>query len=482
MEVLRLWKESWQYPTSLLCIYGFFSTVKPLEPFLIPFLTGPDKNLTVEQVTSQVFPVWTYSYLAILVPVFMLTDWLRYKPVIVFQCCALFGTNGMLLWLRGVKVMQVMQFVYAMVTACDVAYFSYIYSQVAWQHYLKVTSYCRSVQLLGFTVGSLLGQILVSFSLLSYNNILVLTLVLISIAMVTALLLPMPRTSMFFHQRGESPECVERHENANENPANTEKTESDKRVNIPQEIKEDSQEDHGRCWNPSKKEQRGCCLTLRELWRDVVQCYSRKGMVLWSLWWMLSTCGYNQTVNYVQVLWDHTEPSNNFSLFNGATEALSNLFGAGAAYSVGCVDLDWSLCGEMALGVLSASGGTALFAMVFSGNIWVCYTGYVVFKSLYMLLITITMFQIAAGLSTERYALVFGANTFGALVLQTVLTSVVVDSGGLGLDIVPQFIIYGSYFSVIALLFILRGLYMFYQRTKENHREAKRTDENQGQP
>lgn len=38
----------------------------------------------------------------------------------------------------------------------------------------------------------------------------------------------------------------------------------------------------------------------------------------------------------------------------------------------------------------------------------------------------------------ERYALVFGANSFGALALQTIITSVVVDSRGLGLGIIPQ--------------------------------------------
>ena len=47
-------------------------------------------------------------------------------------------------------------------------------------------------------------------------------------------------------------------------------------------------------------------------------------------------------------------------------------------------------------------------------------------------------FQIAADLSMERYALIFGANNFGGLVLQTVITLVVVDSRGLGLDIVTQ--------------------------------------------
>lgn len=38
----------------------------------------------------------------------------------------------------------------------------------------------------------------------------------------------------------------------------------------------------------------------------------------------------------------------------------------------------------------------------------------------------------------ERYALVFGANNFAALVLQTIITSVVVDTTGLGLPIIPQ--------------------------------------------
>lgn len=47
-------------------------------------------------------------------------------------------------------------------------------------------------------------------------------------------------------------------------------------------------------------------------------------------------------------------------------------------------------------------------------------------------------YQIAASLSMQRYALVFGVNTFVALLLQTLLTLVVVDSSVLGLDVFPQ--------------------------------------------
>lgn len=79
------------------------------------------------QVNNQIFPVWTYSYLSVLVPVFLLTDWLRYKPVVVFQCVSLFVTTAMLRWMYSVPAMQAMQFFYGVVTASEVAYFSYIY-------------------------------------------------------------------------------------------------------------------------------------------------------------------------------------------------------------------------------------------------------------------------------------------------------------------------------------------------------------------
>ena len=38
----------------------------------------------------------------------------------------------------------------------------------------------------------------------------------------------------------------------------------------------------------------------------------------------------------------------------------------------------------------------------------------------------------------QRYALVFGVNAFVALLLQSVLTLVVVDTAGLGLDVFSQ--------------------------------------------
>lgn len=65
--------------------------------------------------------------------------------------------------------------------------------------------------------------------------------------------------------------------------------------------------------------------------------------------------------------------------------------GAASAYGVGFSHVNWSRWGELALGSLSALSSAALYIMVFISNIWVCYGSYIVFKSLYMLLITIAM-------------------------------------------------------------------------------------------
>ncbi|GAA6221591.1 thiamine transporter 1-like [Lates japonicus] len=494
MEAVKRWQSDWRYPTTLLCIYGFFSTVKPLEPFLIPYMTGPDKNLTTEQVNSQIFPVWTYSYLSVLVPVFLLTDWLRYKPVVVFQCVMLFITTALLLWTESVPAMQAMQFFYGVVTASEVAYFSYIYSVVDLKRYRKATSYSRSVQLLGYTVGSVLGQLLVSFSLMSYSNILVFTLVLTAIALLTSCFLPMPQQSMFFHRRhtGQTTATEGTKSNGDGTVDATEHTSGskisleevrDEKVDKSREIEEDAVKGQEEKVAEDFKRSAGaesCGQVLLQLWRDFRQCYSSRQLLYWSVWWAMATCGYNQTVNYVQVLWEHVQPSQNFSIYNGGVEAVSNLLSAATAYGIGFTEVRWEQWGELALGGFSGLGAAALFLMTFIGNIWVCYTGYVIFKCLYMLLITIAMYQIAADLSMERYALVFGANTFGALALQTIITSVVVDSRGLGLTIIPQFTIYASYFSVIAVVFSLRGLFTIW-KAQRNKRKTIPPDKNESQ-
>lgn len=50
LRTARVPRECWFLPTALLCAYGFFANLRPSEPFLTPYLLGPDKNLTQREV------------------------------------------------------------------------------------------------------------------------------------------------------------------------------------------------------------------------------------------------------------------------------------------------------------------------------------------------------------------------------------------------------------------------------------------------
>uniref|UniRef100_A0A667XJ94 Solute carrier family 19 member 3 n=1 Tax=Myripristis murdjan TaxID=586833 RepID=A0A667XJ94_9TELE len=426
----KLKSSGWVYPTAVLSLYGFFANCRVAEPFLTPYLIGPHKNISEEVVTNYLFPIWTYSYLAILFPVFLLTDFLRYKPLIVLQGLFLVTNYILLCFVPGLPAMTFLQVNYAVVTSTEVAYFSYIYSVIPAEKYQRATGYLRSAMLAGYTFGASLGQMLISLGGVDYFFINAITLGTVSIAFLVSFWLPMPQRGMFF--KGKT-EAVKDEAEAGAGTENMECTVWCSKDNV--------------------------AHAGQLLWRSFRESYSSRHLLYWSLWWALATAGYGQVFNYIQLMWDHIEPSASSSIYNGGVEAVCTLVGAAAALSVGHIKVTWAVWGELALGLFSAVGALAVFLMGFTSSIWACYAGYVIFKASYMLLITITTFQIASNLSMECYALTFGINTFAALSLQTILTVIVVDETALGLDIVTQFIIYGSYYATISVLFLIRGTY-----------------------
>ncbi|XP_030621041.1 solute carrier family 19 member 3b [Chanos chanos] len=443
---MKCWEKiessGWIYPTTVLSLYGFFANCRPAEPFLTPYLVGP-KNISEEVVTNYLFPIWTYSYLAILFPVFLLTDFLRYKPLIVLQGLFLIINYLLLCFAKSLAAMTYLQVNYAVVTSMEVAYFSYIYSIIPAERYQRATGYLRSAMLSGFTFGATLGQLLISLAGTSYFHVNTITLALMGMAFLISLSLPMPQRGMFF-SKGMST-ALNTQQNGTEEAAGKE---SGKGSDAVQGLETGG-------WFSKKNILHGGQV----LWSSLRESYTSRKLILWSLWWALATAGYGQVFNYIQLMWDHIEPSSTSSVYNGGVEAVCTLVGAAAAVSVSHVKVRWEVWGELALGMFSAVGAGCIFLMGLTSNIWLCYAGYVIFKASYMLLITITTFQIASNLSMECYALTFGINTFTALALQTVITAIVVDDTALGLDIVTQFIIYGSYYAAISLLFLIRGMY-----------------------
>ncbi|XP_032361813.1 thiamine transporter 1 [Etheostoma spectabile] len=450
-------------PTLLLCVYGFFSNLRPSEPFLTAYLMGPDKNLTETQVVNELYPIWTYSYLVLLFPVFLATDYLCYKPVLVLQATSLVVTYAMLLKTQGMLAMQLLECFFGLATATEVAYYSYIYSVVEPAHYQRVTGICRSIALFGSAAGSLIGQLLLSVAQVQLVHLVIITLTSAAVACVAPWFLPMPKRSLFFHK---SPGPAE------ERPRTCNTALLEKAGDSESELPLNSQ-DVSTMSRSFKTENHcsGLLEVLRILFDDFVQCYRYQPLLAWSLWWALATCGYFQVINYAQALWENVRPSHDYEIYNGYVETLSTVLGALAALLVGYLPVCWALWGELALCALSLLMAVCVFVMDTLRNIWLCYSSYILFRATYMLLITVATYQIAASLNMHRYALVFGVNTFMSLLLQSLLTLVVVDSAGLGLDVFTQYLIYGGYFAVISMVFLFAGLCKLAYRRRSKQEE-----------
>lgn len=318
----------------------------------------------LSQVVNEIYPVWTYSYLALLFPVFLATDYLCYKPVLILQGTSLVVTYVVMLKTKDLIAMQLMEFFFGLATASEVAYFSYIYSIVEPAQYQRVTSYCRSITLFGSAAGSLAGQLLLSVAKVQLFHLVIFTLSSAVVAFVAPWFLPMPRRSLFFHK---IPNAADSEAQSNSaallqnggdlesrvplNSPDTAEVSMDSCPSLESLLlllalgKSDMKSEIHRAFltalfsmqsSPVKEEENqrtGFVDAMRMLSSDFVQCYKCRTLLSWSLWWALATCGYFQVINYAQVLWEKVRPSQDYEIYNGYVETLSTLLGKGSSLS-----------------------------------------------------------------------------------------------------------------------------------------------------
>ncbi|NXJ99844.1 S19A1 protein, partial [Corythaixoides concolor] len=410
----------WKLQVFYLCFYGFMTQIRPGESFITPYLLGADKNFTQTEVTNVITPVLTYSYMAVLVPVFLLTDYLRYKPVLVLQSLSHISIWLLLVFGTSVLAMQLMEFFYGVTMAARIAYSSYIFSLVAPSRYQRMASYSRSAVLLGVFTSSVLGQLCITLGSVSFLTLNYVSLGFVTFGLILTLFLERPRRSLFFNR-----------------PEETAPTELDKMAGG------DSGGGKGG-WREAV-----LCRMLREVGALAGQPQLR----LWSLWWVFNSAGYYLMLYYVQILWNEIYPTtDNRKVYNGGVDAASTLLGAGASFAAGYMKIRWTLWSELVIGFLVpiAMCVVPLGTHSHPGS-WAGTRGSLVLR-------LFPSFQIAASLSKELCALVFGVNTFFATVLKTIITIIVADKRGLGLSVHPQFYVYFSYFTLLAVVYLLAAV------------------------
>ncbi|NWS71710.1 S19A1 protein, partial [Crotophaga sulcirostris] len=307
--------QRWKLQVFYLCFYGFMTQIRPGESFITPYLLGPDKNFTRAEVTNMITPVLSYSYMAVLVPIFLLTDYLRYKPVLVLQSLSHISIWLLLVFGMSVLAMQLMEFFYGITMAARIAYSSYIFSLVAPSRYQRMASYSRSSVLLGVFTSSVLGQLCVTLDNVSFLTLNYVSLGFVSFGLILTLFLQRPRRSLFFNRPEETSNGA-----------------------APTELDKMTGGDSGggkRSWREA---------ALCRMLRDVGALAKQPQLQLWSLWWVFNSAGYYLVLYYVQILWNEIWPTtDNYRVYNGGVDAASTLLGAVASFAAGFVKIRWTL-------------------------------------------------------------------------------------------------------------------------------------------
>nr|XP_021525096.1 folate transporter 1 [Aotus nancymaae] len=427
--------RSWRCLVCYLCFYGFMAQIRPGESFITPYLLGPDKNFTREQVTNEITPVLPYSYLAVLVPVFLLTDYLRYTPVLLLQGLSYVSVWLLLLLGRSVPHMQLMELFYSVTMAARIAYSSYIFSLVQPARYQRVAGYSRAAVLLGVFTSSVLGQLLVTAGGVSFSTLNYISLAFLAFSVVLALFLKRPKRSLFFNRgaAGREP-SASASELERMNPGAGGKL--------------------GRALRAACRD-----WVLARMLRELGDSLRRPQLRLWSLWWVFNSAGYYLVVYYVHILWNEVNPTTDSArVYNGAADAASTLLGAITSFAAGFVKIRWARWSKLLIAGVTATQAGLVFLLSrtrHASHIWLCYAAFVLFRGSYQFLVTIATFQIAASLSKELCALVFGVNAFFATIVKTVITFIVSDIRGLGLPVHQQFQLYSVYFLLLSIIYFL---------------------------
>ncbi|GMS78499.1 hypothetical protein PENTCL1PPCAC_674 [Pristionchus entomophagus] len=398
-----------------LAAYGFFKEFKPSEPYLYEF-EHETLNISSEDLSSRVYPVWTYSYLIFLIPVFLLTDILLYKPIIVAE-----AVSYLACWIlfdlpiaKSVLTQQIIEVLYGAASATEVAYFAYIYVVVDRSMFKRATSISRAALQAGKFTSYTIAQLIILLDWGNYYTLNYIATGSLALGFIASLLLPMTSWRTAYERR------------------------------FP--IKE----------GEMRKEEPSYGIFVKRLvmtlWKDAIAMYTNSFILKWSLWWALASCVDYQVSNYAQTLWGSVQTED--TQYNGITEAIVPLIAFPTVLLMEKVNVRWHLWGEATLAVLSLIDAGILLLSGLTPSIFVMYGCYIVYRVLYEAMITIAQFNLASHLYKDSFGLLFGLNTFVALALQTILTMIVADKKGLHLPIRTQFYVYSGCHVVISAIFI----------------------------
>ncbi|XP_044752959.1 thiamine transporter 2-like [Coccinella septempunctata] len=405
--------EKWLKISLILSLFGFFKEIRPSEPYVYEYLSGNWTDMSGTEVSEDVFTVGTYINTPLVIVAFLITDLLRYKPLIVL--CGVFGIIvwSMLIWTPTLFMMQLMEIFYAGFASCDIAYFTYMYAKVDKEHYPKVTSNTRMAYLLGRSLSGILGQVLSTSNIMDYKQLNFITLGAMVLATTTALFLPSVKNTIYFHQGN----------------AHAEKS------------------------SPCEKSKEAFKL-MGSFFQD---SFSKGLVIKWSIVNAVSACGFGLVEVYSQTLWSEINKRDRVTLGNGIVISIYTMIGVIGSFFAGYFKIDWSKRSLLLFASYFSIAAGFVILMSQAEHVYLSYALYSAFGGLYQFLTTVAYSEICQRIPPDSYGLILGINTFVGLVLQSLIVSIVIKIFHAPVRL--QYLIFGCWHVFIVAMFIIHEIF-----------------------
>ncbi|XP_050524430.1 thiamine transporter 1-like isoform X2 [Daktulosphaira vitifoliae] len=447
--------ENWKKISLFVGVFAFAREFRPIEPFYAAYMTSPYVNCTVEQIPKELYAVGSYSMFVLIIIIFLVTDYVKYKPVLIVD-----GLGGIIHYIaianRPSKLrIQFGQAFYGFFFSAEVALFGYLYAMIEEkQHYQKITGHARAATLSGKFFSSCVSQILaIIFGKPPFNLIVYLSIFGMSFTALWATILPPVKQSLYFHKRKKnSNNTISQSTATIYNPSMF----TNSKLSVSVESNSNVDKD-----NSKVEEKNEYNSVVQTLYNDFKQSYSDPYVIKLCFWWAIAMGGYLQVYAYINVLYTYILEENNddeFTLYNGFAESLNTLLGAISAYMISRVNWNWYLVGDAFFAIGSFIACIVLFCCTYNRNLYLIYAFYIIYGMMYQTMLTIAESEVAKRLSEKCYGLIFGFNTFLAVCINTILIYGVIQGHFIKITVAQQFLIYGILYAFLAVVFFGSGI------------------------
>ncbi|XP_025414115.1 thiamine transporter 1-like isoform X2 [Sipha flava] len=410
------------------------------------------------KIGEEVYPIGTYINVFFVVIVFLVTDYLRYKPIMIIN-----GISGIIYYslLLGspttmkLKIGQVFQVIFR---AAEVAYYTYMFAQIKNKDQYQIAySRVRASVLVGKCGSGLLSQVVISYlspNLTGYIYLIYISIFGMVLTTIWSLIIPPVKFSLYFYKQKE--------------PVINFESIDTKKI-IQNKVIEPFRENIDRTYTQNDLKKLKCSEVIRKLWLDFKVSYTDVNLLKWSVWLSLSLCGYIMIGQYIQILWQKLEKQDiNAHLMNAAVDSLTTILSAVATYSTGRINGSWDKYGEYLIAIVSMGLGCILIVLSSNKSLNWSYGYYIIFCCTYQTMLTISSAEIAKFLKRDCYALVFGFNKFITSILQSFFVIVIVKDTFFSFNIEEQIYFYGLYFAFLGFVYILLFLLVMKGVLKKN--------------